>query len=84
MSTSGEYMKVLIQNVETGFFFKAPGQWVQDPVEAQQFRSGIEARQTGNTCAEQTVLYYAFADARFDFVIDMRPRTTALIGVAGF
>lgn len=37
-------MKALLQQKETGYYFKGAGQWTPDPNEAHDFKSSITAR----------------------------------------
>jgi hypothetical protein len=37
-------MKALLQQIETGLYFKSPGQWTSNPGEAYDFESSLNAR----------------------------------------
>lgn len=46
-------MKALLQQSETGLFFKSLGEWTPDPEEAHDFKSSVTAR---SYCQSQGIL----------------------------
>ena len=46
-------MKALLQQPETGLYFKGLGQWTPDPDEAHDFKSSVTAR---SYCQNQGIL----------------------------
>jgi len=70
-------MKALLQQPETGLYFKAPGQWTPDPREAHDFKSSITARsycQTHDIFDAHIVLKFSLD--RYDIILPAHyPRT---------
>lgn len=64
-------MRILIQQVGTGLFLKACGQWVQDKSQAQAFDTSNHAVEF---CQErglqQVQILLSFSDSRYDLVLD--------------
>lgn len=64
-------MKILIETVETGHFFQAPGQWVPDRESAKGFRSSLEAL---DYCLKhdlkRTRIVLSFDNPRYDIWLD--------------
>ncbi len=63
-------MKALLQQPETGLYFKSLGEWTPDPEEAHDFKSSVTARsycQTQGILNAQIVL--KFGAEKYDIVL---------------
>jgi len=69
-------MRILLQQKETGFYFKDVGSWVRDTSEAMDFVSSTAAIDfcvTNKLPGVQLVL--KFQDQKFDIVLPVQPVT---------
>ncbi len=71
-------MRILVQNAETGLFYRDAGQWVADKNEARMFTNSTEAL---DICLHQergkAQILFSFQNPEFDMVINPSERTNS-------
>lgn len=64
------HMKALLQQIETGFYFKSPGQWTASTREAYDFKSSLNARSYCVRCKMPGLqIRLKFEEDKYDIVL---------------
>lgn len=73
-----QHMRILLQQKETGFYFRDIGSWVRDTTEAMDFVSSSAAIDfcVANKLADMQ-LVLKFADQNYDIVLPVQPLPAA-------